>query len=132
MPSIKGRTYDTLAAITTQYVKYNPQYPYKTGNLRENATYYRATEKGFEIIFDEEKAPYIPYLELGVPSNFRYTSSGKVYYHGGSTKHVGFISQKSYKVVQDVLCFILNGKVDTINLSQEFSIGIRGNVNVSR
>lgn len=59
-------------------VKSNPTYPYKTGNLKNNAT--KVTfigENVFVIYVDSTIAPYVKYLEYGTSR---------------STKHVGFIS----------------------------------------
>ena len=125
MPNIKGKTYEMIGAVVTQYVKYNPQYPYRTGNLRDNATYYRSTQTGFEIIFDENIAPYIPHLEDGVEPGVRLSTTGKTYFHKGSTKHRGFISEKSMQVIEDTLVFLLGGRKEAV-LRSEFKINVRG------
>lgn len=72
-------------------VKENPTYPYKTGNLKFNATTVSFLgENTFKIVFDETIAPYIKYLEEGTKN---------------SSKHQGFISQRA---TDDVIQYLAN------------------------
>lgn len=75
-------------------VKNNPAFPYKTGNLKFNATFVSFLgEDQFTIYFDETIAPYVKYLEEGTER---------------STKHRGFISQRATDDVIDYLAKVFN------------------------
>lgn len=101
---------DCLASIKRQ-----GWFPYKTGNLRDNATYGRLKSKNvYEITFDTTIAPYIPYLEYGtephdIPNAFgngeNFGVGGKFdgKFHPGSKKHVGFIHTKSFNEIQNFI-----------------------------
>ena len=95
-------------------------FPYKTGNLKFNATSGRLINPDtYDICFDETIAPYITYLEEGssehdipfafigkgnwkwwfpygdgVPFLFGMGGRFNGKFHPGSTKHKGFISDK--------------------------------------
>lgn len=82
---INGVALTSLAVLALDAIKANPTFPYRTGHLRNDATYIGTD--GFEIVFDSgdgrassgfamRGAPYIPFLEYGTVK---------------STKHVGFI-----------------------------------------
>jgi hypothetical protein len=80
-------------------IKINPLFPYKTGNLKFNATYVSFLgESQFTIVFDETIAPYIKYLEDGTKR---------------SSKHQGFISQTA---TDDVINYLAK----TFNVNVEF------------
>lgn len=109
-----GRT--CLKAIKTA-----PWFPYKSGNLKFNATRgEKLDDNTFVITFDSTIANYIQYLEEGtqphdIPFAFVGKGNWKWWYpykdgvpflfgmggrfdgkfHPGSTKHKGFISEKS-------------------------------------
>lgn len=80
-------------------IKVNPTFPYKTGNLKFNATYVSFIgEDQFTIVFDETVAPYVKYLEDGTKR---------------SSKHQGFISQRA---TDDVINYLAK----TFNVNVEF------------
>jgi hypothetical protein len=79
-------------------IKENPTFPYKTGNLKFNATTVSFLgEDTFKILFDETIAPYIKYLEEGT---------------NNSTKHQGFISQRATSDVIEYLANVFNVNVE--------------------
>ncbi|NCA95552.1 MAG: hypothetical protein EOM74_01080 [Methanomicrobia archaeon] len=70
-------------------VRQNARFPYKTGNLKFNATYLKFVgENEFRIVFDTTIAPYIPFLEYGTVR---------------SKKHVNFISERA---TNDVIAYL--------------------------
>lgn len=90
---INGKSMVMVMHGALHAVKYNNWFPVDTANLRENATY--LSPDGFTIVFDEDKAPYIPYLEFGTYN---------------STKHIGFIKDKSSITATRFIARQLNGK----------------------
>lgn len=86
-------------------------FPYRTGTLKFHATQGFLLNKNCYVIhFDSTVAPYIQYLEEGtrphdIPRAFGYPLpfgiggrfDGK--FHPGSTKHVGFIKDKSVNAI---------------------------------
>ena len=90
-------------------------FPYKTGNLKFSATrgeVYNAHT--FVITFDSVVAPYIPYLEEGtnphdiprafgrpLPFGIGGRFNGK--FNHGSTKHQGFIKNKSVQTIINLI-----------------------------
>jgi hypothetical protein len=95
-------------------VKMASWFPHRTGNLRNNATNIRSDEDGgFTIYFDEEKAPYVNYLEFGTNPHFIPFAFGRneIVYHPGSDKHWKFIEIRSSKMVAFVVAKLLKGKV---------------------
>jgi hypothetical protein len=83
-------------------IKTNPTFPYKTGNLKFNATSVSFLgENQFTIVFDETIAPYIKYLEN---EEGRYNN----------TKHQGFISQRATDDVINYLAKTFNVTVEYI------------------
>ena len=101
----------------TERIKRASWFPYKSGNLKFNATQgamYTATT--FRIHFDSSVAPYVEYLEEGtdphdipgafgrrLPFGLGGRFNGK--FHPGSKKHQGFISEKC---VQEIVNYISN------------------------
>ena len=99
--------------IITTKIKEASWFPFKSGHLRNDATEGRIWKKGvYRIHFDSKVAPYIPYLEEGtgphdipkafgrpLPFGIGGRFNGK--FHPGSTKHKGFISNKSVQTVID-------------------------------
>jgi len=86
-----------------QAVRSNPTFPYKTGNLKYNATYPKSGENFFSIVFDKTIAPYIDFLEKGVPAQVYTRKDGKSVFTRGSMKHVGFISVRA---TNDVITYL--------------------------
>jgi hypothetical protein len=100
-----------MAQESAREIKSAPWFPFKTGRLRDMATYVAPGEKlinasTYCIVFDSSVAPYVGFLEEGtkphdIPGAFGYPRpfgiggrfDGK--FHPGSTKHEGFISNKS-------------------------------------
>ena len=105
------------------HIKSMPWFPYKTGNLKYNAT--RGEElspRVYRITFDSIVAPYIPYLEEGtgphnIPKAFGkplpFGTSGRFngMFHPGSTKHKGFISEKAVNAIVNYICYTYGGQV---------------------
>lgn len=102
----------------TDNIKRSVFFPMATGNLKYNATSGRLIEPNvYRIKFDSSIAPYIDFLEFGtqphnIPGAFGkplpFGTSGKFsgFFHPGSTKHKGFISDKAVNEV--INYFIVN------------------------
>lgn len=81
-------------------------FPYKSGNLKFHATRGMLVDANcYEIVFDSSVAPYIDFLEYGTSGRF----NGK--FHPGSTKHKGFISQKSVGLAVSYIQARVNGVI---------------------
>jgi len=103
-------------------------FPYKTGNLRDNAL------KGEEILsgetylikFDTQVAKYIPYLEEGknktiIRNNYRPIAGFATSFHTNYTsgfssvtkvgKHMGFISDKTINYILDYFKYKYKGEI---------------------
>lgn len=105
-------------------IKRSAFFPYKTGNLKFNATYGNLIDsETYVITFDSTIAPYVQYLEEGtaphnIPRAFGrdlpFGTSGRFdgKFHPGSTKHKGFISDKCVGAIVDYLSSIYNGQVE--------------------
>lgn len=105
-------------------IKRQPWFPYKTGFLRDHATSGSMYKDGVYLIkFSTQIAPYIAYLEEGtgphdiprafgkpLPFGIGGRFDGK--FHPGSTKHKGFISNKSVNAIVDYIRMRYNGKVE--------------------
>lgn len=77
-------------------VKGNPTYPYKTGNLKNNATKISFIgESVFIIYVDKIIAPYVKYLEYGTESGEYTDKKGNKRFFRGQSKHVGFLSVRA-------------------------------------
>lgn len=86
-------------------------FPYKNGNLRDNATDgHLVNDSTYVITFDSTIAPYVECLEEGtdphnIPRAFGrplpFGTSGRFNgkFHPGSDKHKGFIKDKSVNAV---------------------------------
>lgn len=88
--------------------------PYHTGNLKYNAIQPIISNTEFGILFSGEIAPYIDFLEYGTGPHLIVNGFGKgiLIHHPGSTKHVGFIGEKSVNRVLNQLAVQYNGKVE--------------------
>lgn len=96
-------------------IKGAPWFPYKTGNLKFNATSGRMiSDKTYLIHFDGTIAPYVAALENGstphdIPGafgkDFPFGIGGKFdgKFHPGSKKHQGFISNKCINTIIDFI-----------------------------
>jgi hypothetical protein len=106
---INGQSMVMVMLSTLHAVKYNEWFPVDTGNLRENAT--KLSDDGFTIEFNEDVAPYIPFLEYGSsPHYIPYKTKPGAYFHPGSRKHVGFIKDKSSITATTFIAAMLDGK----------------------
>lgn len=108
----------------TMLIKRASWFPYKSGNLKFNATQgamYDAST--FRIHFDGSVAPYIEYLEEGTgPHNIPGAFGRKLpfgiggrfdgKFHPGSEKHKGFISQKCVNEIVEYIAFKYEGQVE--------------------
>lgn len=102
----------------TDNIKRAVWFPYSQGKLKFKATQGRMYEPNvYRIHFDSVVAPYIDFLEFGtqphnIPGAFGkplpFGTSGKFsgFFHPGSTKHKGFISDKAVNEV--INYFIVN------------------------
>lgn len=110
----------------TALIKRASWFPYKTGNLKFNATQgamYDATT--FRIHFDSSVAPYVEYLEEGtdphdiphafgrpLPFGIGGRFDGK--FHPGSRKHQGFIKDKAVGTIVDYISTKYGGQVEIL------------------
>ena len=116
----------TLGDTVTRLIKQQTWFPYKSGNLKFNATQGRLLdETTYRIHFDSSIAPYLVYLEEGtephdIPNAFGRGEtfgiggrfSGK--FHPGSKKHVGFIKNKSVNAIVNYISSIYGGNIEVI------------------
>ena len=111
-------------------------FPFKKGNLRYNGTGMRILNDNVAtIVFFGSKIKYMSALENGskahnIPNAFgkgntfgtygRYDSGRNrhqfmdknLYFHPGSLKHIGFISNKSVRYCVEYICKRFNGRVE--------------------
>lgn len=109
------------------HIKSQSWFPYKTGNLKYNATIGRQYDSNtFVIHFDSTIAPYIASLEEGssphdIPNAFgkgrEFGIGGRFdgKFHSGSNKHKGFISDKSVKAIVSYICNNYGGNLYDIS-----------------
>ena len=105
----------TLGEKVLFEIKSAPWFPYKTGNLKFNATSGRMISQDTYLIhFDSTIAPYVAALEEGSSPHDIPGAFGRDYpfgiggrfdgkFHPGSTKHKGFISEKSINTIIDYI-----------------------------
>ena len=115
---------EQIGIEVTSLIKRQSWFPYKTGNLKFNATsgsmYDNTT---FRIHFDSTVAPYVGYLEEGtdphnipgafgraLPFGIGGRFDGK--FHPGSRKHQGFISEKCVNAIVDYIQMKYDGIVE--------------------
>lgn len=110
----------------TNLIKRQTWFPYRTGNLKFNATQGAMyDETTFRIHFDSSVAPYITYLEEGtdphdipgafgrpLPFGIGGRFDGK--FHPGSHKHDGFISNKCVNAIIDYITQKYEGQVEVL------------------
>ena len=88
-------------------------FPYKTGRLKFHATTgYLVNPYTYCIHFSGTIAPYIEYLEKGVQPSFRISKNGNLFYHSGTDKHRGFISDKCVHSIVNYIAARYKGTVD--------------------
>lgn len=104
-------------------IKRQPWFPYKSGNLKFNATSGKMLSNDtYVITFNSEIAPYVASLEEGsvphdIPNafgkgeNFGIGGNYDGKFHPGSTKHKGFISDKSVKAIIKFICKNYKGEL---------------------
>lgn len=110
----------------TNLIKRASWFPYKTGNLKFNATQGAMYDaQTFRIHFDSSVAPYVEYLEEGtdphdipgafgrpVPFGIGGRFDGK--FHPGSHKHEGFIKNKSVNAIVEYITSKYEGQVEIL------------------
>ena len=107
-------------------IKRQPWFPYKTGHLKFHATNgFLVHPNTYCINFNSSIAPYIEYLEEGtgphdiprafgkpLPFGIGGRFDGK--FHPGSTKHKGFIKDKSVNAIVNYITARYNGVVEVL------------------
>ena len=110
----------------TALIKNASWFPYKSGKLKYEATQGAMLNASiFKIHFDSSVAPYIDFLEQGtkphnIPGAFGYSLpfgiggrfSGK--FHPGSTKHKGFIADKSVNAIVNYIVDLFGGTEEQV------------------
>ena len=101
-------------------------FPYKSGHLKFDAVGGRVVNKNtFQINFSSSIAEYIPYLEEGtgphnIPKAFGRPLPFGTYgrfngkFHPGSTKHKGFIKDKSVNAIVQYIAGRYKGEVEIL------------------
>lgn len=110
----------------TNLIKRASWFPYKSGNLKFNATQGAMYDaQTFRIHFDSSVAPYVAYLEEGTdphdipgafgrPLPFGIGGRFRGKFHPGSRKHQGFIKERC---VGEIINYITNkyeGQVEVL------------------
>lgn len=128
---------ERLGEDCTRLIKQQPWFPYKTGWLRDHATKGKLLDSNtYVITFSNEIArmrpnksgkkksgsEYITYLEEGTRPHDIQGAFGREFpfgvggqfegkFHPGSTKHKGFISNKSVNAIINYIKLKYNGEV---------------------
>ena len=132
-------TLEYLGNSLTEQIKNQPWFPFKKGHLRNHATFGNMySQTTYRIHFSGTVAPYIEYLEEGtkphdIPHAFGYGTlkpdkpnpythqipygvggrfDGK--FHPGSTKHKGFIKDKSVMFIVNYIASKYNGEIEVL------------------
>lgn len=117
---------ESLGNQLTDLIKRQSWFPYKSGNLKFNATKGSMLEPTiYRIHFDSSVAPYVEYLEEGtsphdipgafgkpLPFGIGGRFDGK--FHPGSTKHVGFIREKCVNTIVNYIQSVYGGRVEVL------------------
>lgn len=104
---------DQIGDTCLRRIKMASWFPYKTGKLKFHATKgYMKDPYTYCIHFSSTIAPYVEYLEEGVQPSFRISKKGNLFYHSGSGKHVGFISNKCVHSIVNYIAARYKGTVD--------------------
>lgn len=110
----------------TILIKQQVWFPFKTGKLKFHATSGMMIDsRTYRIHFDSTIAPYVEYLEEGtephniprafgraLPFGTKGRFNGK--FHPGSTKHKGFIKEKSVNAITDYIATRYKGVVTIV------------------
>jgi len=114
---------EELGEDSVSLIKNASWFPFKSGNLKFNATSGQMVDsQTYRIHFDSTIAPYVEALEEGskphdIPNAFgrgmTFGIGGRFdgKFHCGSTKHKGFISNKSVNAIIKFICDEYNGVV---------------------
>lgn len=117
---------EQIGIEVTALIKRASWFPYKSGNLKFNATQGAMyDDTTFRIHFDSTIAPYVSYLEEGTgPHNIPGAFGRKLpfgiggrfdgKFHPGSTKHKGFISNKSVNAIVEYIQTKYDGIVEVL------------------
>ena len=120
-------TIETIGHDCLRVIKNQAWFPFKTGNLKFNATRGELLDNTtYRITFDSIIAPYIASLEEGsaphdIPNAFGkgmdFGIGGRFdgKFHSGSQKHKGFISQKCIKAIVNYICTTVGGELYAVN-----------------
>ena len=113
----------------TLMIKQSSWFPYKSGKLKFEATQGRMLDEStYRIKFDSSVAPYVVYLEEGTgphdiyPVNkkfLKFNVGGKTIFskhvrHPGSTKHQGFIKNKTINTIVNYISSVYGGNVEVV------------------
>lgn len=121
-----GFNLETLGDQVTRLIKQASWFPYKSGKLKFEATQGRMwDESTYRINFSSSVAPYVTYLEEGtdphdiprafgrpLPFGIGGRFNGK--FHPGSTKHKGFIKDKSVSTIVEYISSMYGGMVEVL------------------
>lgn len=104
---------DSLEKRVLSSIRNMPNFPFKTGHLKWDATYSIRKVDGFDVVFDTTRAHYIDFLEYGTRPHLITNAFGRgiTVKHPGSTKHVGFISKKAVSIAVETICKATGGIV---------------------
>lgn len=114
---------EQLGEDCIRLIKGEPWFPYRKGKLRDEATDGRMFDSTtYRIKFDSTIAPYVKYLEEGTKPHDIPGAFGKAFpfgiggrfdgkFHPGSTKHKGFIGEKSVRAIINYICAKYNGEL---------------------
>ena len=117
---------EQIGIEVTALIKRASWFPYKSGNLKFNATQGAMyDDTTFRVHFDSTIAPYVSYLEEGttphnipgafgrkLPFGIGGRFNGK--FHPGSTRHQGFIGNKSVNAIVDYIQTKYDGIVEVL------------------
>ena len=121
-----------LGDEVTFLIKNASWFPYRTGHLKFDATSGDLINQNtYRIHFDGSIAPYVEALEEGTSEHdifpltrqaLKFEINGKTIFakkvhHPGSTKHKGFISEKSVRAIIDYIASKYNGEVTVVWVS---------------
>jgi hypothetical protein len=135
---------ERLGDEVTRLIKRATWFPYKTGKLKFEATSGSMwTENSYRIHFSSSIAPYVVFLEEGtdphdIPNAFGFANPGRKIrlkngqikfipipgfgiggrfngkFHPGSTKHKGFIKDKSVNTIVEYITSVYGGIVEVL------------------
>lgn len=117
---------ERLGDEVTRLIKRATWFPYKTGKLKFEATSGSMwTENSYRIHFSSSVAPYVVFLEegtdphdipraFGKPLPFGIGGRFNGMFHPGSTKHKGFIKDKSVNTIVEYITSVYGGIVEVL------------------